>query len=95
MFVTQVDVFSFGIVLCEILGRIPADPEILPRTSDFGLDVVAFQALVRDCPPPVLDVAARCCRLEAFKRPSFCEILDELEDASEILGSAPELADSL
>ena len=29
----QVDVFSFGIVLCEILARIPADPEILPRTQ--------------------------------------------------------------
>ncbi|KAG8541563.1 hypothetical protein GDO81_028694, partial [Engystomops pustulosus] len=87
----KVDVFSFGIVLCEILGRIPADPEILPRTGDFGLDVVAFQALVRDCPPQVLDVAARCCRLEPFKRPSFCEILDELEDAAESLESGAEL----
>lgn len=29
----QVDVFSFGILLCEILARIPADPEILPRTQ--------------------------------------------------------------
>lgn len=29
----QVDVFSFGIMLCEILARIPADPEILPRTQ--------------------------------------------------------------
>lgn len=25
--------FSFGIVLCEILARVPADPEILPRTQ--------------------------------------------------------------
>lgn len=25
--------FSFGIVLCEILAMIPADPEILPRTQ--------------------------------------------------------------
>lgn len=30
---SQVDVFSFGIMLCEILARIPADPEVLPRTQ--------------------------------------------------------------
>ncbi|XP_077333438.1 dual specificity testis-specific protein kinase 2-like isoform X1 [Lithobates pipiens] len=86
----KVDVFSFGIVLCEIIGRIPADPEILPRTRDYGLDVVAFQALVKDCPKRVLDLAASCCRLEAFKRPSFSEVLDELEDISETLESQTE-----
>lgn len=32
----QVDVFSFGIMLCEILARIPADPEVLPRTRVKG-----------------------------------------------------------
>lgn len=29
----QVDVFAFGIVLCEIIARIQADPDILPRTE--------------------------------------------------------------
>ncbi|KAG7280022.1 hypothetical protein CRUP_013569 [Coryphaenoides rupestris] len=42
----KVDVFSFGIVLCEILARIPADPEILPRTQDYGLDLDAFGKLL-------------------------------------------------
>ncbi|MEE6504962.1 hypothetical protein FKM82_005390 [Ascaphus truei] len=60
----KVDVFSFGIVLCEILGRIPADPEILPRTRDYGLDVVAFHALIGDCPKRVLDLADSCCRVK-------------------------------
>ncbi|XP_069465832.1 dual specificity testis-specific protein kinase 2-like [Ambystoma mexicanum] len=85
----KVDVFSFGIVLCEILGRIPADPEVLPRTQDYGLDVVAFQAMVGECPMQVLDLAASCCRLDAFKRPSFLELLDDLEDLAESLESHP------
>ncbi|NWY56303.1 TESK1 kinase, partial [Chionis minor] len=81
----KVDVFSFGIVLCEILGRIPADPEVLPRTQDYGLDVAAFQGMISECPKRVVDLAASCCRVEAFKRPSFSEILDELEDVAESL----------
>ncbi|KAM4663157.1 dual specificity testis-specific protein kinase 1-like isoform 2-T2 [Discoglossus pictus] len=87
----KVDVFSFGIMLCEVLGRIPADPEILPRTQDFGLDVVGFQELIRDCPKRALDLAESCCRLEPFKRPSFSEVLDDLEDVAETLESQIEL----
>ncbi|KAG8447444.1 hypothetical protein GDO86_014796, partial [Hymenochirus boettgeri] len=59
----KVDVFSFGIVLCEILGRVPADPEILPRTRDYGLDVAAFKEMIRGCPKEILDLTASCCRV--------------------------------
>ncbi|KAM9325202.1 dual specificity testis-specific protein kinase 1-like [Gastrophryne carolinensis] len=90
----KVDVFSFGIVLCEMLGRIPADPEILPRTRDYGLDVVAFHALVKDCPKKAIDIAASCCRIEAYKRPSFSEVLDELEDLAETLEPQTEAPNS-
>ncbi|KAM3939767.1 uncharacterized protein RB166_021801 isoform 2-T2 [Leptodactylus fuscus] len=29
----KADVFAFGIILCEIIARIPADPDFLPRTE--------------------------------------------------------------
>ncbi|CAB1318631.1 unnamed protein product [Coregonus sp. 'balchen'] len=80
-----VDVFSFGIMLCEILGRIPADPEILPRTRDYGLDVEAFSEMVQGCPRRILELSANCCLMDAFRRPSFSELLDELEDIAESL----------
>eukprot|EP00062_Callorhinchus_milii_P011404 gi/632957341/ref/XP_007894424.1/ PREDICTED: dual specificity testis-specific protein kinase 2-like [Callorhinchus milii] len=81
----KVDVFSAGIVLCEILGRISADPEILPRTQDYGLDAEAFKEMVVGCPNRVLELAVKCCRIDAFKRPSFAELLEELEEIAESL----------
>ncbi|ROL47445.1 Dual specificity testis-specific protein kinase 2, partial [Anabarilius grahami] len=81
----KVDVFSFGIMLCEILARIPADPEVLPRTQDYGLDVESFRELVHGCPERVLELSASCCQMDAFRRPSFSELLDQLEDIAETL----------
>ncbi|XP_053727727.1 PKc_LIMK_like_unk domain-containing protein isoform X2 [Synchiropus splendidus] len=85
----KVDVFSFGIVLCEILARIPADPEILPRTQNYGLNVEAFRGLVRGCPERLVDLASRCCMVESFRRPAFTELLDELGEVAETLELLP------
>ncbi|XP_018560678.1 dual specificity testis-specific protein kinase 2 [Lates calcarifer] len=75
----KVDVFAYGIILCEIIARIQADPDILPRTEDFGLDVEAFQQMVGDCPPEFLELAIACCNMNAKLRPSFSQIVAELE----------------
>uniref|UniRef100_A0A1A8BFS0 dual-specificity kinase n=1 Tax=Nothobranchius kadleci TaxID=1051664 RepID=A0A1A8BFS0_NOTKA len=75
----KVDVFAYGIILCEIIARIQADPDILPRTADFGLDVEAFQLMVEDCPPDFLDLAISCCNMNANLRPSFSQIVAVLE----------------
>ncbi|XP_076016932.1 dual specificity testis-specific protein kinase 2 [Genypterus blacodes] len=75
----KVDVFAFGIILCEMIARIQADPEILPRTADFGLDIETFQQMVGDCPPDFLELAVTCCNMNVELRPSFSEIVAELE----------------
>eukprot|EP00731_Ephydatia_muelleri_P023352 Em0015g935a len=67
----KVDIFSFGIVMCEIIGRVKADPDQLPRKSDFGLDVEAFRPLAVGCPPPFFHLATECCKLCSESRPSF------------------------
>lgn len=68
----KVDVFSFGIVLCEIIGRVYADPEILPRSSDFSLNVEAFkEKFCNDCPNGVLKLAVICSQMVPENRPSF------------------------
>uniref|UniRef100_A0A672ZX43 dual-specificity kinase n=1 Tax=Sphaeramia orbicularis TaxID=375764 RepID=A0A672ZX43_9TELE len=62
----KVDVFAYGIILCEIIARIEADPDFLPRTEDFGLDVEAFENMVGDCPPAFFSLAVTCCNVSIY-----------------------------
>jgi testis-specific kinase 2 len=55
------DIFSFGIILCELIARIEADPDVMPRTENFGLDYVAFGEMCGPCPPDFLKLAFSCC----------------------------------
>lgn len=68
----KVDIFSFGIILCEIIGRVHADPDYLPRRSDFGLNETLFrEKFCQDCPESLLRIAFLCCDLNPDKRPPF------------------------
>ncbi|XP_067893137.1 dual specificity testis-specific protein kinase 2 [Heterodontus francisci] len=76
----KADVFSYGIILCEIIARVQADPDYLPRTVNFGLDYDAFQNMVGDCPPSFLQLAFNCCNMDPKLRPSFPEIVKMMEE---------------
>ncbi|KAH8245344.1 hypothetical protein KR032_009349 [Drosophila birchii] len=68
----KVDVFSFGIMLCEIIGRVEADPDYMPRNSDFSLNQQEFrEKFCHSCPEAFVKVAFVCCDLNPDLRPSF------------------------
>ncbi|XP_046742151.1 dual specificity protein kinase splB isoform X1 [Diprion similis] len=89
------DVFSFGIVVCELIGRVSADPDVLSRSDNFGLDYLAVGEIcsASDPPPAFLQLAFNCCRYEPKSRPTFPEIVASLETI--ILSYEEEVKDTL
>ncbi|XP_051793488.1 LIM domain kinase 1-like [Acanthochromis polyacanthus] len=78
----RVDIFSFGIMICEIIGRVSADPDYLPRTNDFGLNVAGFlqQYHPPQCPSAFLPLAVLCCDMDTDKRPTFSKMEEWLDN---------------
>jgi len=73
----RVDVFSFGIVLCEIIGRVEADPDDIPRSRNFGLEVKEFHIkFCQSCPPFFFAAACLSSSVEPDERPSFDQLAD-------------------
>ncbi|CAG2114393.1 unnamed protein product [Medioppia subpectinata] len=68
----KVDIFSFGIILCEIIGRVQADPDYLPRNSDFGLNKIVFkEKFCESCPEFFSRIAFLCTEVDPEDRPQF------------------------
>ena len=49
--------------MCELIGRVDADPDVLPRTENFGLDYIAFSAMCPKCPPDFLKLTYNCVKV--------------------------------
>ena len=56
-----------GIIMCELIGRVDADPDVLPRTENFGLDYIAFSAMCPTCPPDFLKLTYNCVKVSCTK----------------------------
>ena len=52
--------------MCELIGRVDADPDVLPRTENFGLDYIAFSAMCPSCPPDFLKLTYNCVKVRIF-----------------------------
>jgi len=79
------DVFSFGIILCQMIARIDADHDAgLYRTQKFGLNYLAFAGKCpSDTPIGFLSLAFQCCKLQPQLRPSFQTIYETLHQLVE------------
>nr|CAB3266903.1 fatty acyl-CoA synthetase and RNA processing-associated kinase 1-like [Phallusia mammillata] len=79
----KADIFSYGLILCQLMALVSCDPEELPRSYDFGLAIDTFQRLLtsNETTPPneLLQLAYDCCQLEPKARPTFSKIVACLE----------------
>ena len=64
--------------MCELIGRVDADPDVLPRTENFGVDYIAFSAMCPTCPPEFLKMAYNCVKVSYLIR-TFIRSSDKVE----------------
>ncbi|KAL6074487.1 LISK family protein kinase [Balamuthia mandrillaris] len=76
-YTNKVDVFSYGIVLCEIMTRKKISTELQRSALEaFSLDTKKLEALIPpDCPKELYQLVLDCCQYEPESRPAFNEIV--------------------
>ncbi|KIY61749.1 kinase-like protein [Cylindrobasidium torrendii FP15055 ss-10] len=74
------DVFSLGIIFCEIISRTLADDHHFKRAApDFGIHTDEVHSLASSgCPAEFIDLAVDCCATAAADRPTTRDILERL-----------------
>uniref|UniRef100_A0A5K4F3C3 dual-specificity kinase n=3 Tax=Schistosoma mansoni TaxID=6183 RepID=A0A5K4F3C3_SCHMA len=72
------DIFSYGLLMCELITRLHNDCSLIPRTPSFGLDQENLP-VPPDCPTWFLQLAVDCCTLDHLLRPHILGIIDSIE----------------
>jgi len=82
----KADVFSYGVVLVEIVTRANAPPDTMERSASSGY-TLNFDKLrphiPPECPPEFLKLARLCLRVSPDERPTFKQALDILKAIQE------------
>jgi LIM domain kinase 1 len=89
------DIFSLGVIFCEIAARQLADDNHFKRLPPaFDIDAAEVRRLASpDCPPDFVDLCLDCLKLNPLERPTTRMILERLAKMEQELLSKPE-ADS-
>lgn len=76
------DIFSLGIILCEIAARKLASDTVFKRyPPGFGIDEAELRKLAStDCPQGFISLCLDCLNVDPSKRPTTRQILDRLRD---------------
>eukprot|EP01132_Coremiostelium_polycephalum_P003697 gene3697-4606_t len=94
MYDFKVDVFSFGVVLQEIITN--QIPEERKAAKGFIFDAPSFlRRIPSDCPPAFSKLTVDCCATNPKQRPSFIQILDTVKEIYESLPEDEEIQDEI
>ena len=93
------DVFSLGIILCEIGARKLADDYTFKRSApSFGIDQTEVRHLLSEktgCPPAFTQLALDCLDVDPSRRPDMVTILARLRDIEIEVLARPSEADDV
>ncbi|KAH7333737.1 kinase-like domain-containing protein [Rhizoctonia solani] len=74
------DVFSMGVIFCEVIARKLADDYVFKRSApDWGMDADEVRSRASPgCPPELISLALDMCAVDPHARPDMREVLSRL-----------------